>query len=357
MLRISITARKHLKRHMNKLHCALLIGLMGSIGSVNAKQVSIHDPVMAKEAGNYYLFSTGPGITYYASTDKVHWTLAGRVFDTEPTWARGVAPDFNGHLWAPDIIEHDGYFYLYYSISAFGKNTSAIGVAVNKTLDKNSKDYQWVDKGMVLESIPHRDAWNAIDPNIIVDEKGAPWMSFGSFWQGLKLVKLNQDFISLAKPEEWHTLAKLERPALLNDAEPGPAQIEAPFIYKKDDYYYLFVSYGLCCRADDSTYHLAIGRSTSVTGPYLDKEGKDMAQGGGSVLLRGTKAWPGLGHNSVYQFEGKDYLVFHAYESADKGLQKLKIAELTWNTQGWPVVDPNALTQYKSVLVDPIGNK
>ena len=82
-----------------------------------------------------------------------------------------------------------------------------------------------------------------------------------------------------------------------------------------------------------------------------------MAQGGGSVLLRGTKAWPGLGHNSVYQFEGKDYLVFHAYESADKGLQKLKIAELTWNTQGWPVVDPNALTQYKSVLVDPIGNK
>ena len=349
---LSVSSKKHLKR----LNCALLLGLLGTVSSISAKQVSIHDPVMAQEAGNYYLFSTGPGITYYSSKDKVHWALAGRVFDTEPTWARSVAPGFNGHLWAPDIIEHNGSFYLYYSVSAFGKNTSAIGVAVNQTLDKQSKYYQWLDKGMVLQSIPDRDAWNAIDPNIIVDEQGTPWMSFGSFWQGLKLVKLNSDFISIAEPQEWHTLAKLARPALLAETEPGPAQIEAPFIYKKADFHYLFISYGLCCRGDDSTYHLAVGRAKSVTGPYVDENGKDMAQGGGTVLLKGTKAWPGLGHNSVYQFDGNDYLVFHAYESADNGLQKLKIAELTWN-QSWPVVDPKALTQYHSVLVDSVGNK
>ncbi|PWF64137.1 arabinan endo-1,5-alpha-L-arabinosidase [Shewanella sp. BC20] len=350
-----VTPKTALKRHLKMLNCALL-GVLGTLGQVSAKQVSIHDPVMAKEAGQYYLFSTGPGITYYSSKDKIHWELAGRVFETEPSWAKGVAPEFNGHLWAPDIIEHNGLFYLYYSVSAFGKNTSAIGVTVNKTLDKNSKDYQWTDKGIVIQSVPNRDAWNAIDPNIIVDEQGTPWMSFGSFWQGLKLVKLNPDFISIAKPEEWHTLAKLERPALLGETEPGPAEIEAPFIYKKDDYYYLFVSYGLCCRGDDSTYHLAVGRAKTVTGPYLDKEGKDMAQGGGSVLLHGTKAWPGLGHNSVYAFDGKDYLVFHAYESADNGLQKLKMAALSWR-QGWPEVDPKALNQYQSVLVAPEGTK
>jgi len=81
-----------------------------------------------------------------------------------------------------------------------------------------------------------------------------------------------------------------------------------------------------------------------------------MAQGGGSVLLKGTKDWPGLGHNSVYNFDGKDYLVFHAYESADNGLQKLKMAELSWR-QGWPVVDPKVLNQYQSVLVAPEGTK
>ena len=342
---------------LSHLKCLTLVGLVGCSANLNATQVSIHDPVMAKEGDSYYLFSTGPGITIYSSTDKIHWQGSGRVFDTEPTWARDIAPGFNGHLWAPDVFEHNGLFYLYYSVSAFGKNTSAIGVAVNKTLDPASKEYNWQDKGIVLQSIPHRDAWNAIDPNIIIDEQGTPWMSFGSFWAGLKLVKLNDDLISIAEPQEWHTLAKLDRPAFEDETEAGPAQIEAPFIYKKDDYYYLIVSYGLCCRADDSTYRLAIGRSKSVSGPYLDKEGKDMAKGGGSVLLNGTKAWPGLGHNSVYEFDGKDYLVFHAYESADHGLQKLKMAELSWDDKGWPVVDPKALDEYQSVLINQVGDK
>ena len=313
-------------------------------------QLDIHDPVIAQQNDNYYLFSTGPGITIYQSSDLTNWQLDGRVFETEPTWAKSISPSFNGHLWAPDVIEHKGTFYLYYSVSAFGKNTSAIGVSTNKTLDKTSPDYQWQDQGIIVQSVPHRDSWNAIDPAIIFDEEGTPWMSFGSFWQGLKIVKLADDLTSIAQPEVWSTIAKLERSTFINEAEPGPAEIEAPFIYKKDDYYYLFVSYGKCCRADESTYHLAMGRSKSVTGPYLDKEGKDLSAGGGSILLKGTKAWPGLGHNSAYHFNGKDYLVYHAYESADRGLQKLKISEMTWTESGWPEVDPNTLNSYVSTV-------
>ncbi|WP_206485283.1 arabinan endo-1,5-alpha-L-arabinosidase [Thalassotalea sp. G2M2-11] len=313
-------------------------------------QLDIHDPVIAQENGQYYLFSTGPGITIYQSSDLVNWHYSDQAFKSEPEWAKTVSSSFNGHLWAPDVIEHDGLFYLYYSVSAFGKNTSAIGVTVNKTLDTNSPDYQWQDKGIVLQSIPHRDSFNAIDPNIIFDQQGTPWMSFGSFWGGLKIVKLSDDLLSIAEPQQWATIAKLARDPFTDEAEPGNAQIEAPFIYKKDDYYYLFVSYGLCCRADDSTYHLAMGRSKSVTGPYLDKDGRDLSAGGGSILLKGTKAWPGLGHNSAYQINGKDYLVFHAYESADKGLQKLKIAEMTWTDSGWPQVDPNVLNTYISTV-------
>jgi arabinan endo-1,5-alpha-L-arabinosidase len=318
--------------------------------STAGKQVSIHDPVMAKQGDTYYLFSTGPGITFYSSTDLITWKLRGRVFPGEPVWAKDVAPTFNGHIWAPDIAHHDGKYYLYYSISAFGKNTSAIGVTVNRTLDPVSPDYQWEDKGIVLRSVPHRDLWNAIDSHLILDEHGTPWMSFGSFWGGLKLVKMAPDMVSVAEPQEWHSLAKRERSVLVDDAVAAPAEIEAPFIFRKGDYYYLFVSWDKCCRGKDSTYKMVVGRSKAVTGPYLDKAGVDLAKGGGSQLLAGNSEWAGVGHNSTYTFDGKDYLVFHAYENADNGLQKLKIAEIKWDEANWPVIEESVLRDYTSIL-------
>ena len=319
--------------------------------NVLSTQLSIHDPSMAEEDGTYYLFSSGPGIMFYKSRDMVHWEMGGRVFPGEPAWAKGVAPRFDGREWAPDIIRHAGIFYLYYAISAPGENSSAIGLAVNKTLNPASADYRWEDKGIVLESIPNRDLWNAIDPNIIVDRNGAPWMDFGSFWGGIKLVKLAPDWRTVAEPEVWYSLAKRDRSILDNDTDPGPAQIEGPFIFRKDNYYYLFVSWGLCCRGTQSTYKIMMGRSKDLCGPYLDKEGINMAVGGGSVLLDGDKDWAGQGGCSAYTFNGKDYLVFHAYEMADNGLQKLRIAQLDWDKDGWPVIDKQFLRDYTSVVV------
>ncbi|MFZ6817930.1 arabinan endo-1,5-alpha-L-arabinosidase [Undibacterium sp. Ji22W] len=316
-----------------------------------APQVSVHDPVMAQEGDTYYLFSTGPGITFYSSKNKIDWQLEGRIFAGEPAWAKAAAPGFNDHIWAPDIQFHQGRYYLYYSVSSFGKNASGIGVTVNKTLNPRSPDYQWQDQGMVLQSIPGRDDWNAIDPNIINDSQGQAWMAFGSFWNGIKLVKLHENWTALAQPQVWFTLAQRERLSFTPDASAGPAEIEAPFIFKKNDYYYLFVSWGLCCKGEGSTYHVVVGRAKQVTGPYLDKTGRDMAKGGGSLLLQGNAAWRGLGHNSAYHFGGKDYLVLHAYETADKYLQKLKILEMQWNADGWPVVDANALDSYQSKLL------
>ena len=88
-----------------------------------AKEVSVHDPVMAKQADTYYVFSTGPGLTFYSSKDMKNWTPEGRVFAGQPTWARRAAPTFDDHIWAPDIQHHNGKYYLYYSVSGFGKNT------------------------------------------------------------------------------------------------------------------------------------------------------------------------------------------------------------------------------------------
>jgi arabinan endo-1,5-alpha-L-arabinosidase len=322
-----------------------------NVFTVRSTQLSIHDPAMAKEDGIYYLFSSGPGIMFYTSADMVHWRIGGRIFAGEPSWAESVAKKFDGREWAPDISYHNDEYYLYYAVSASGENDSAIGLAINKTLDPAAPGYQWQDQGIVLRSIPNRDLWNAIDPNIIVDDDGTPWMDFGSFWGGIKLVKLASDYRTIAEPEKWYSLAKLERSVLEDDRSPGPAQIEGPFIFKKGDYYYLFVSWGLCCLGENSTYKIVVGRSTDVRGPYLDKDGMDMALGGGSILLPGDQDWAGQGGCSVYTFDSGDYLIFHAYEMADDGLQKLRIAKLDWDTNGWPVIDEAYLDNYKSLVV------
>lgn len=321
------------------------------LSCANAKQVEVHDPVMIKTDDTYYVFSTGPGITYYSSQDMENWQLVGRVFKDEPSWAKRVSESFDGHLWAPDIYHKNGKFYLYYSVSAFGKNTSAIGVTVNQSLDPASPDYKWIDHGIVVESVPHRDHWNAIDPAIIEDNDGNTWMSFGSFWDGMKLVKLDDDLVRLAEPQIWHTIATRQRSHNLDMADPGDAAIEAPYIFKKNDYYYLFVSFDKCCRGLDSTYNVVVGRSKNVAGPYLDKDGKDMNHGGGTLVIKGNKHWVALGHNAAYTFDGEDYLVLHAYETADNALQKLRILPISWDN-GWPVVDEKDLDSRVTKLIE-----
>jgi arabinan endo-1,5-alpha-L-arabinosidase len=242
-------------------------------------------------------------------------------------------------MWAPDIVYHNDEYYLYYSVSAFGKNTSCIGVATNKTLDPKEPDFKWVDHGKVIQSIPGKNDWNAIDAAIAFDDDGEPWMSFGSFWGGLKLVKLDDDLKTLAQPEEWYTIAKRPRSLETDESDAGDGAIEAPFIFKKNGYYYLFVSFDYCCRGAESTYKIMVGRAKNIEGPYIDKEGKSMLNGGGSLVLKGNDDWHAIGHNAAYTFDGIDYLVCHGYDAHDNARQKLIIREIKWDNDDWPVVD------------------
>lgn len=308
-----------------------------------SQEIGVHDPVVAKQGDMYYLFSTGSGISVHSSKDLKNWERGPAVFPEKPEWTDKVVPGFENHIWAPDIFYNDGTYYLYYSISAFGKNTSAIGVATNSTLNPEDEDYEWVDHGIVIRSVPNRDMWNAIDPNIVMDDEGTPWVAFGSFWDGLKLVKMDDSLKSIAQPEEWYTIARRERSFDLPDADAGNAALEAPFIFKKNGYYYLFLSWDYCCRGENSTYKVVVGRSKNITGPYVDKEDKPLNKGGGTLLIEGNKNWPGAGHSSVYTFEGKDYIFFHAYDANDEGASKLKIAELEWDEEGWPLLKNDVL--------------
>jgi len=304
-----------------------------------AQDVRVHDPVMIKQNDVYYLFCTGSGISVFSSKDLKSWKAEKPVFDLPPQWAVEAIPSFKGHIWAPDISFHNGKYYLYYSVPAFGKNTSCIGVATNETLNPQEKRFKWVDHGKVIQSVPGRDLWNAIDPNLAFDDQQQPWLVFGSFWGGMKLVKLDKSLVKVSEPQEWYTVSKRSRDFARADNDPGEAAVEAPFIFKKNNYYYLFVSFDFCCRGSESNYKVVIGRAEKIQGPYLDKAGKRMDEGGGTLLRGGDARWPGVGHNSVYTFDGVDYLVFHAYDAEDQGKPKLKIEILKWDESGWPLVE------------------
>ncbi len=301
-------------------------------------QTIVHDPVVIRQGETYHLFCTGPGITHKTSKDLVNWKNEKPVFDQSPQWSFDINPTFNGHIWAPDIYLKNNTYYLYYSISAFGKNTSAIGVTTNKTLDADDPNFKWTDHGIVVKSVPNRDLWNAIDPNIVYDEEGTAWMSFGSFWNGMKMVKMSPDLLKIHPDNEWYTIARRNRNFETPDEQAGNAAIEGPFIYKRDGYYYLFVSWDYCCRGADSTYKVVVGRSKEVMGPYLDKEGVSLYNGGGSLVIEGNENNYGVGHNSVYDLDGKTYYFSHAYSADLDGKPVLKVIPLEFSEDGWPIL-------------------
>lgn len=290
-----------------------------------------HDPVIAKENGVYYVFSTGPGISVKTSRDLKTWSPDSRVLNPVPAWTAKTIPGSREFYWAPDISKWDGKWHLYYAVSTFGSNHSAIGLATNRTLDPKRRDYRWVDEGVVFESV-RKDNFNAIDPNVAFDDRGEPWLSFGSFWDGHVILPLDRKTGKRKNPRK--PPAFIARRSRANGA---PGAIEAPFIVRHAGYYYQFVSFDFCCRGVNSTYNVRVGRSRNITGPYVDREGKSMMEDGGTPVLATSGRWIGPGHCGYLKDGRKEILVYHAYDAEDRGASKLRVGNLKWD-KGWPVV-------------------
>jgi arabinan endo-1,5-alpha-L-arabinosidase len=324
-----------------KIHWLTFFVFLTAI-SFGQEKIRVHDPVMIRENGIYYLFCTGWGISVWSSSDMQSWEREEPVFNEPPQWATDAVEGFRGHVWAPDIAFYNNEYYLYYSVSSFGKNTSCIGLATNKTLDPSDPGFEWIDHGKVIQSFPGKTNWNAIDPNLIVDDEGTPYLSFGSFWGGLQLGQLTPDAKKINEnTDNLITIASRksnQEEGGNYSVEAGNNAIEAPFIFKKGDFYYLFASIDYCCRGPESTYKMIVGRSEKITGPYLDREGKPLNKGGGTLVLQGNKDWYGVGHNAVEEFDGIDYLIFHGYDASDRGRSKLLIREIKWSKDKWPEV-------------------
>ena len=291
---------------------------------------NIHDPVMAREGDSYYVFSTGARIVVICSKDMVTWDWCYRVFERPPAWLQQAVPGV-GDLWAPDISYYDGKWQVYYSASTFGSRDSAIGLATNAALDPASPDFGWVDEGEVLRT-RNSDDYNAIDPNFVLDAEGQPWLVFGSYWSGIKLVKLDPATRKPAAAAEILSIARRR------GSPDNTEAIEAGFVIRHGDFYYLFVSFDACCQGAKSTYNVRVGRAPEITGPYVDRAGVPMLQGGGTQITGPYDRWRGPGHNGILSENGVDWLVYHAYDANRGGVSKLRIEPITWDAQGWPSV-------------------
>jgi arabinan endo-1,5-alpha-L-arabinosidase len=310
-----------------------LLELSGDLG--------VHDPCTIKAGDSYYLFATGGRrgrgiVPAYTSTNLREWTRDGFVFERLPAWAAEEVPRAR-NAWAPDISYFNGKYHLYYSLSSFGVNNSVIALATNQSLDPSSPDYQWVDEGLVVRSRAGEDDFNAIDPNLVIEDEKNVWLAWGSFWGGIMMRRIDPQTGKLSTDDiTLHKLAARPRNNKYN-TPPVEGAIEAPFIVRHGDYWYHFVSWDFCCRGARSNYKVVVGRSPKVTGPYIDKAGEPMSDGGGTLLIEAaTDQWRGAGHPAVYQENGTDYLFFHAY-SADNGRSRLHISTIAWK-DGWPKV-------------------
>ncbi|HXF63050.1 MAG TPA: arabinan endo-1,5-alpha-L-arabinosidase, partial [Caldilineaceae bacterium] len=303
---------------------AMILNTQGDIAPV-------HDVVMSREGTIYYLFSTGLGIPIRCSDDMVRWRLCGKVFATYPDWVGQAIPGVES-LWAPDVLFHEGRYFVYYAASTFGSNRSLIGLASNVTLDPKSEDYEWVDEGEVISS-QRSDNYNAIDANLTFDANGQPWLAFGSFWSGIKLVRVDPATLKPAPGAELISIA----------ANPGTTAIEGAYIIRRQGLYYLFISHDYCCRGVESSYKIKVGRSEAITGPYVDRNGKTLMEGGGTLVYDGSERWRGPGHNSVYVENGNYFMVYHAYDASAAGTPTLRIEQLNWDEGGWPLSPSAAL--------------
>lgn len=289
----------------------------------------VHDPVIIRQNDTYYVFSSGVGVPVRRSKDLVHWEQAGRVFaENAPAWGKAEVPGARD-VWAPDISFYNGKYHLYYAVSTMGSQRSCIGVATNVTLDPSSPKFRWEDQGKVLETFPGKMDHNAIDANLVLDDKGEPWLVWGSFWGGIKLTRLDaKTGMRSTTDQKIYSLA----------ARPVEKSIEGAFLVRKNGWYYLFASFDHCCRGVASNYKVMVGRSREITGPYVDFHGKPMMEGNATLVLAGYGDWRGPGHNGILLDANGDWMVHHMYDVSEKGMHKMQVRPLIWGKDGWPLV-------------------
>jgi arabinan endo-1,5-alpha-L-arabinosidase len=285
--------------------------------------IGIHDPSILKAGSNYYLFSTHGLLHSHTSTDRINFSDDGYGLPSLPSWTNAYTGS-SGDLWAPDASSHNGVYWLYYAASTFGSANSAIGLAISPTGVPGT----YVDSGSPVYTSSNCAGSNAIDPASIVDASGNAWLAFGSYSNGIQIIPVN-------KTTGVPTGAACTQLAY----HPSGTGIEGSYIYPHGGYYYLFASVDACCNGITSTYRIVVGRSTSVTGPYVDRGGVALTSGGGTIVLSAHGNINGPGGETLFPDTDGDILVYHYYDGNNNGYPALGINHIGFTSDQWPYVE------------------
>lgn len=318
-----------------------------------------HDPAIYFEdsTGYYYTYSTdaGPkcrervGGQIRRSKDLVHFEYLGTALKDGVIPAEVEKLTHAKGIWAPDIIKVGEEYRLYYSASTPGSQHSVIGLA-----SADNPEGPFVHRGIVVHTTPESPV-NAIDANLIREEEtGDIYMVYGSFWGGIRLLRLNAETGLAAEEGYGRVLA-------CRDRKSCDTAIEGPYVRynRATGYYYLFVSYDSL----SNVYNVRVGRSRTLAGPYLDRDGRALtdtmlpANHVGLKITTGYSFLPGtgfmaLGHNSVLERDDSWFMVCHARYEKDPRLHCLNVRRMVFDEEGWPLVSP-CLYQGEEMAVVP----
>ena len=316
----------------------------------------LHDPgTLIKDGPNYFIYGDGQGISGLTTTDLRNWGTVSPVFPgNPPPWTTNAVIGFGGYFWAPDIAYFNGRYNLYYACSSWGTINSAIGLVTSPSLVSPV----WTDRGKVIESnyptTPNTDltAYNCIDPSIMVDTNGTVWMSFGSYSDGILIMQLDPSTGKRFSAGSPIYRVSNNGPVFFSNTEEGSC------LYQHAGYYYLFVNFGGCCAGVNSTYNIRVGRSASVTGPYYDKSGINMTNGGGTMVLESTARYIGPGHAAIMNDNGTNWFTFHYYDGNNGGTATVGLMQMNWTADGWPALtnDWSAFYPFNSDAHEHLGH-
>ncbi|MDR1720746.1 MAG: family 43 glycosylhydrolase [Dysgonamonadaceae bacterium] len=286
---------------------------------------NIPDPsIIQVEDGSFYLYCTENArkLPIYHSPDLVNWDFVGNAFDG------AERPSFepDAGIWAPDINYINGKYVLYYSMSVWGGiQTCGIGVAV-----ADKPEGPFTDHGMLFRS-NGIGVTNSID-QFYFEDNGKKYLIWGSFC-GIYCIELSDDGLTIKPGAEKVRIAGKDTQTFDDNGTEGS------YILKRGDYYYFFGSTGTCCEGVKSTYRVVVGRSKSLFGPYLDKQGRSMFDNYYETVIHQNEAFVGLGHNSeiVQDKAGNDWILYHGYCLENTKGRNLFLDKITW-IDGWPKV-------------------
>ncbi|KAI0896184.1 glycoside hydrolase family 43 protein [Annulohypoxylon nitens] len=299
-------------------------------GACSGTCTNTHDPsIIRRSDGTYFRFSTGGKIAVHTAPDITGpWTYKGAAL---PSGSK-INLAGNQDLWAPDVSLVGSTYYLYYSVSTFGVQDSAIGVATSSSLDVGT----WTDLGATGIQSASGKPYNAIDANLI-NAGGTYLITFGSFWQDIYQVPMKSTPSAVASGASSYQVAY----------DPVKTDEEGSFIFKNGNYYYLFFSKGKCCGYDTSRpaagdeYKIMVCRSTSATGGYVDSSGKACTSSGGTIVLESHGTVYGPGGQGVYNDPNHGPVLYYHYVDTTIGYADGD-KRFGWNTidfsSGWPVV-------------------